>query len=184
MHFESFWYINHDWTHFDTIFNMFTFPFIAPHNLLLPGQPAKFLLVPSSFWAFLASSSLLATRFDMACCHTCAPWIIGVWGSWWRECRWHFRVVAIATTTCSNALCDIGRLQGSSAQRMMRWASCWELMKHERDQKPCQASKRHGRFDEEIQTVGYWELSSVNTSRQLIMHHNSVLSHNLPPATS
>ena len=36
------------------------FPLLPPAFFFLPGQPAKFLLVPSSFRAFLASSSLLA----------------------------------------------------------------------------------------------------------------------------
>ena len=121
----------------DTIFNRLKFPFIAPRHLFLPGQPAKFLLVPSSFRAFLASSSLLAEDLTwhvacLLCPHPTREFpafenlllpmpaiplnSMNSWGggSGWRECRWHFGVVAITTATCSNTLCDIGRLQGSN----------------------------------------------------------------------
>lgn len=176
MRFESFWSINYDWTHLDTIFNRLTFPFVAPRGFFLPGQPAKFLLVPSSFWAFLASSSLLAEdlTWHVACLlcphrthefpafeHLLLPmpaiplnsWGLRFWMAWvqmaFRSCCHYNRHLFQHTLRhwkASRLKClDAGRVDEN-------W---WNM-------NPYQASKRHGRFDEEIQTVRYWELSFVN----------------------
>lgn len=160
----------------DTIFNRLKFPFIAPRVFFLPGQPAKFLLVPSSFRAFLASSSLLAEDLTWhVACLVCAhpthefpafehlllpmpaiplnSWGLRFWMAWvqmaFRSCCHYNRHLFQHTLRhwkASRLKClDAGRVDEN-------W---WNM-------NPYQASKRHGRFDEEIQTVRYWELSFVN----------------------
>ena len=164
----------------DTIFNRLKFPFIAPRVFFLPGQPAKFLLVPSSFRAFLASSSLLAEDLTWhVACLVCAhpthefpafehlllpmpaiplnSWGLRFWMAWvqmaFRSCyhsNRHLFQHTLRHWKASRLKClDAGRVDEN-------W---WNM-------NPYQASKRHGRFDEEIQTVGHWELSFVNQTHR------------------
>ena len=120
----------------DTIFNRLKFPFIAPRVFFFyqVSRQSFFWYRPvfELSWHQAASwqkiwhgmlhafyvpppNPMSSQPLNIFFC-PCLPYIriVGGWGSGWRECRWHFRVVAITTTTCSNTLCDIGRLQGSN----------------------------------------------------------------------
>lgn len=124
----------------DTIFNNISL-YCSPQFVSIRSA-GKVSFGTVQFSSFLGIKQPPGRRFDMACCMPfmsppmniffcpCLPylWIVGGWGSGWRECRWHFGVVAITTATCSNTLCDIGRLQGSNLRML---GELMKLMKHE-----------------------------------------------------
>ena len=102
----------------------------------------------------------------------CLPylWIVGGWGSGWRECRWHFGVVAITTATCSNTLCDIGRLQGSNVWmlgELMKIDETWTRIRHPSDMDVLMKKFRQSGTE------------NCHLSIKLIVNHKSVWNHNL-----
>lgn len=101
----------------------------------------------------------------------CLPylWIVGGWGSGWRECRWHFGVVAITTATCSNTLCDIGRLQGSNVWmlgELMKIDETWTRIRHPSDMDVLMKKFRQSGTE------------NCHLSIKLIVNHKSVWNHN------
>lgn len=173
----------------DTIFNRLKFPFIAPRDLFLPGQPAKFLLVPSSFRAFLASSSLLAEdlTWHVACLscphpthefpafeHLLLPmpaiplnsWGLRFWMAWvqmaFRSCCHYNRHLFQHTLRHWKA----SRLKCLDAGRVDEIDQTWSRIRHPSDMDVLMKKFRQSGTE------------NCHLSIKLIVNHKSVWSHN------